>query len=37
MKTTKPYTNLIVEGIKHILREGEEEDPACTTQFAGRP
>lgn len=34
MKITKPYTNLIVKGIKHILREGEEEDPACTTQFA---
>lgn len=35
MKITKPYTNLIVEGINHTLREGEEEDPACTTQFAG--
>lgn len=34
MKITKPYTNLIVKGIKHILRAGEEEDPACTTQFA---
>lgn len=35
MKIAKVYNNVVSRGMKHFLREYEEEDPAHTPHVAG--